>query len=314
MTKRSASWLLLLASAMWGSSFVASKHCINSGMLQFEIVFYRFFLGTVLTALVFRGQLRRPAKSAIRTGVVLGLLTVVTFTLEMFGLAMTQATKASFLTATNIVMMPLLYGLFFRVRPARRSLLAAVLALTGVGFLSLTEGFGGLAPGDLLLLVDAATYALNSLLLVKLAGEDSRIQISFFQFLTTAVCMGVLTLFQGTGGGYAHSAVLSVLYLAAVPTVLCYLIKNFTLKYLNPVRCTLILSTESIFCAIFSAILLGERMNLRMLAGIALICGGVMMEILPSPGAGGDGPPSGGGGGLPRSARDGEVCAMGAER
>lgn len=198
----------------------------------------------------------------------------------MFGLAMTEATKASFLTATNIVMMPLLYALFFRVRPARRSLLAAALAMTGVGFLSLTEGFGRIAPGDLLLLADAATYALNSLLLVRLAGEDSRVQISFFQFLTTAACMGVLTLFQGTGGTYSPSSVLAVLYLAAVPTVLCYLIKNFTLKYLDPVRCTLILSTESVFCAVFSAVLLGERANARMLAGIVLIGAGVLTEIL----------------------------------
>ncbi|MCI8716043.1 MAG: DMT family transporter [Oscillospiraceae bacterium] len=214
------------------------------------------------------------------TGFLLGLLTSLTFTLEMFGLAMTEASKASFLTATNIIMMPFLCALFFRTRPARRSLLAAALAMTGVAFLSLREGLGGAAPGDLLLLADAATYGLNSLLLVKLAGEDSRLQISFFQFLTTAACMGVLTLIQGTGGAYTRPAVLSVLYLAAVPTVLCYLIKNFTLKYLDPVRCTLILSTESIFCAVLSAALLGERMTPRMLAGAALICGGVAAEIL----------------------------------
>lgn len=265
---------------MWGSSFVASKYCINSGMLQFEIVFCRFSLGTLLTALVFWRQLRHPAGSAVRTGVALGLLTALTFTLEMFGLAVTEASKASFLTATNIVMMPFLCALFFRRRPRRRSLLAAALAMTGVGLLSLTEGLGSVAPGDLLLLADAATYGLNSILLVKLAGEDSRIQISFFQFLTTALCMGVLTLLQGTGGTCTRPAVLSVLYLAAVPTVLCYLIKNFTLKYLDPVRCTLILSTESIFCAILSALLLGERMTPRMLAGAALICGGVVTEIL----------------------------------
>nr|WP_326171889.1 DMT family transporter [uncultured Oscillibacter sp.] len=280
MNKRNASWLLLAASAMWGSSFVASKYCINSGMLQFEIVFCRFSLGSLLTALVFWKQLRHPTKSAVRTGIAIGLLTALTFTLEMFGLAVTEAAKASFLTATNIVMMPFLYALFFRVRPARRSLLAAVLALAGVGLLSLTGGLGTVAPGDLLLLADAATYGLNSLLLVWLAGDDSRVQISFFQFLTTAVCMGVLTLLQGTGGTYTRPAVLSVLYLAAVPTVLCYLIKNFTLKYLDPVRCTLILSTESIFCAILSALLLKERMSGRMLAGVALICGGVVTEIL----------------------------------
>lgn len=280
MSEKKAAGLLLMAAAMWGSSFVASKYCINSGMLQFEIVFYRFALGSVLTALVFWKQLRHPTRSAVRTGVLLGLLTVVTFTLEMYGLAMTQATKASFLTATNIVMMPFLYALFCGVRPTRYSLLAAVLAMTGVGFLSLTDGFGSFAVGDLLLLLDAATYGLNSICLVKLGGEDSRVQISFFQFLTTAVCMGILTLFQGTGGHYGTVSVLAVLYLAAVPTVLCYLIKNLTIKYINPVRCTLILATESIFCAMLSALLLGDRLNLQMLAGIVLICAGVLKEIL----------------------------------
>lgn len=280
MSEKKASGLLLAAAAMWGSSFVASKYCINSGMLQFEIVFYRFFLGTILTALIFRKQLRHPARSAVTTGVMLGLLNVLTFTLEMYGLAMTQATKASFLTATNIVMMPFLYALFCKVRPTRWSLLAAVLAMTGVGFLSLTDGFGSFAVGDILLLLDAATYGINSIILVKRGGEDSRIQISFFQFLTTAVCMGVLTLFQGTGGQYTPVSMLAVLYMAAVPTVLCYLIKNLTIQYINPVRATLILATESIFCAVLSGILLGDRLSLRMLVGAALICAGVLTEIL----------------------------------
>ena len=36
MNQKNAPWLLLLASAMWGSSFVASKICMNGGMRQFE--------------------------------------------------------------------------------------------------------------------------------------------------------------------------------------------------------------------------------------------------------------------------------------
>ena len=281
MSEKRASGLLLAAAAMWGSSFVASKYCINSGMGPFEIVFYRFLLGTILTYLVFHKDLRRPTRSAVRTGVLLGLLTAGTFTLEMLGLSMTQASKASFLTATNIVMMPFLYYLFCRVRPTRWSVLAAALSLTGVGFLSLTEGLGPFAVGDILLLLDAMTYGLNSILLVRLAGEDSRVQISFFQFLTTGACMGLLTLAQGTGGRYEPASVLAVVYLAAVPTVVCYLIKNLAIRYVDPVRCTLLLATESVFCAILSAVLLHDRLTPRMLAGAALICGGILAETAP---------------------------------
>lgn len=79
--------------------------------LQFETVFYRFFLGSILTRLVLRKQLTRPSRSAIRTGVLLGLITCMSFTPEMFGITLTQTTKAAFLASTNLVILPLLYSL-----------------------------------------------------------------------------------------------------------------------------------------------------------------------------------------------------------
>lgn len=275
---RLATLLLVAASAMWGSSFVASKYCINSGMMQFEIAFYRFVIGTALTGLIFHKQLRHVTRNAVRTGLALGLLNVATFALEMCGLTMTTASKSSFLTATNIVMMPFLYALFCGVKPSHYSLAAAVLAMTGVGCLSLTEGFGSIQLGDILLLLDASTYCLSSICIVKMAGEDSRVQITFFQFLFGAVGLGILTLFQGSAGWQGFGAAGAVLYLAAVPTVTCYLIKNWAIQYLDPVRCTMILSTESIFCAILSVTLLGDELSPRMLLGMALIMLGVFTE------------------------------------
>jgi len=280
LNQKSASWLLVLAALMWGSSFTASKICINSGMREFEIVFDRFFLGSIVTWAVFHKKLRRPTRTAVRTGVALGLLTSLTFTLEMFGLAMTQTTKAAFLTSTNIVMMPFLYYLFCRVRPGVHSLIAAGMTMAGVGVLSLSGAVGGFAAGDVLLLLDALTYALNSLIMVMIGGDDSPVQISFFQFVTTAAVMGVLTCVQGTGGSYPPAAVAAVLYQALIPTVVCFLIKNITIQYLNPVRCTLILSLESVFCALVSALMLHDVVTPRMLGGIVLIFSGVLVEVL----------------------------------
>ena len=280
LNQKNAPWLLLMASAMWGSSFVASKICMNGGLRQFEAVFFRFGLATLLTFLIFFRQLRHPHRRAVRTGVVVGLITASSYALEMFGITMTQANKASFLTATNIVMMPFLYFLFCHVRPRMRSLGAAALAFTGVGFLSLTNGFGSFALGDALLLADALTYGLNSIAVATLAGEDSRVEISFYQFLTTTAVMGVLSLFQGFGGSCTPAAAAALLYQAGIPTVACFIIKNIAIRYMDPVRCTMILSTESVFCAIVSWLLLREVMTPRMLLGAALIFAGVLMEVV----------------------------------
>lgn len=283
MTKRRASFLLLLAAAMWGSSFVASKVCINAGMLQFEIVFYRFLLGSILTGIIFHRELRHIPRSALRTGILLGVVTSAGFAVEMFGITLTQTTKASFLASTNIVILPLLYSLVLRQLPKARTVCAALLVMTGVGFLSLTDGFGRIVSGDLLMLLAAVTYALNSMIVIFLAKDDSRIQLSFLQFAVTAAIMGLLTLFQGTGGTVTLPGAAGIAYLTVFPTVVCFLIKNMAFQYVEPVRCTLILASETIFCAAVSRILFHDVLTGQMLLGIVLIVGGILLEILRRP-------------------------------
>lgn len=280
MSQRKATALLLLASVMWGSSFVASKVCLNSGMLQFEIVFYRFFIGAVLMGILFRKELRKIPAKTWKAGIVLGLVTTASFTLEMYGITMTQTTKAAFITATSVVMMPFLYWLVCHVKPGLRSVCAALIALTGVGFLSLTGGSYVMETGDVLLLFAAVLYDVYGLVTVTIGRESEVAQMTFLQFASTAAFMGLLTLFQGSGGSFTAESVGAVVYLAVMPTVVCYMIKNVTIRYMSPVRCSLVLSTESVFCAILSAFILKERITLRMLFGIILIFGGVLMEQL----------------------------------
>ncbi|MCI2061789.1 MAG: DMT family transporter [Eubacteriaceae bacterium] len=280
LNRTTASLLLIVASFFWGSSFVASKICLNSGLNQFEIVFYRFALGALLTLIIFHKQMKGISKAAVRTGFFLGLITSCTFTVEMFGLTLTQTTKAAFLTSTNLVIMPFLYWIFCRVRPGKNSIIAAFITLIGVGFLTLTHGFGSFQLGDGLMLFDACTYCFNTIVMLKTGETSSRVQISFFQFATTAAVMGVLTLFQGTSGTMPHPALIAILYMALLPTTICFIIKNVSLDYVNPIQVNLILATESTFCAIVSVILLHDVITPRMLIGIIIIITGILIEIL----------------------------------
>ena len=279
--EKKAAGLLLFASFHWGSSFVGSKICLNAGLLPFETVFYRMTAGTVVIGLVFRKQLRQFSRAALVTGVLLGAVTSAIYTFEMYGISMTEASKASFLTSTNIVMMPFLYAAFFRVRPSLRSVLAGLLALAGVWFLSLSgKTAGGIAFGDILLLITAFLYAMNSITVAKLGPQASPVQITFLQLLTTMVFTGIMTLVQGRCGHYPAEAVGALLYLAVGPTLICFLIKNYAIQRLSPVKCTLILATEGVFCALLSIGLLHERLTFPMCCGILLILCGILTEEL----------------------------------
>lgn len=279
--EKKAAGLLLFASFLWGSSFVGSKICLNAGLFPFETVFYRMVAGTAMIGFAFHKQLRHFSRQALVTGILLGVITSGIYTFEMYGISMTEASKASFLTSANIVMMPFLYAAFFRTRPSLHSVLAGVLALAGVWFLSLAgKAAGGIAFGDVLLLITAFLYAMNSITVAKLGPNAPPVQITFLQLFTTMVFTGFMTMVQGRCGSYPAEAIGALLYLALGPTLICFLIKNYAIQRLSPVKCTLILATEGIFCALLSMVLLHEKLTLSMCFGIMLILCGILIEEL----------------------------------
>ena len=276
-----ATCLLLVAACLWGSSFVGSKICLNAGMYPFETIFYRMAAGSLVMGIVFWKQLRTMTRQALKAGILLGLVTFSGYCFEMYGISMTAASKSSFITATNIVMLPFLYALFFHTRISIRSVGAALVALAGIWFLSQTgSAAGGVAVGDILLLITAFLYAMNSITVAKLGSTESPIQVTFLQLLTTMVGSGIGTLFQGRCGNYPPQAIGAVVYLTIGPTLICFLIKNYAIQRISPVRCALILSTEGIFCALLSILLLHERLTPSMCFGIVLILCGILTEQL----------------------------------
>lgn len=270
---------MLLASFLWGSSFVGSKICLNAGMLQFETVFYRMAIGVAGIAILFHKDLKHFTSAALRAGIAVGAVTCIIYTAEMYGITMIETTKASFLTSTNIVMMPFLTALFFRNKLQIRSFLAAAVTITGVAVMSLNGGESlAFEPGDALLLLAALGYAMCSIVVARYGNGASPIQITFLQLLVTMVYTGIMTLVQGRGGYYPPQAIGALLYLAVGPTLVCFLIKNHSLQYLSPMKCTLILSTEGVFCALLSVVILHDQVTFRMVLGTLLIVLGILIE------------------------------------
>ena len=76
--------------------------------------------------------------------------------------------------------------------------------------------------------------------------------------------------------------VISMLYLGLLSTMVCFVLQNVGLKYLPSAWASLLLSFESVFGVIFSTIVLGEKITLRMGFGCALIFAAVVLaQVLP---------------------------------
>ena len=118
--------MLVLAALIWGTAFVAQ----SAGMDHVEPFTYNgirtLIGGLVLIPLIFLFDRIKPAeqrldaaeqkvvtKNSVTGGVICGLFLFVASSFQQFGISMTTAGKAGFITALYIVIVPLL-GVFIK--------------------------------------------------------------------------------------------------------------------------------------------------------------------------------------------------------
>src|SRR3989441_5513597 len=155
MTRRRADLTLLLATAMWGTSFVAVKTGLAYATplaflaVRFGIAALLLAPGTRFTPL--------PRGRELWGGLLLGALVALGFVSVTFGLLVTTPSRSAFIVAISSVLAPVIGFVVLGQRPGW--LAAAALALAGVGMYLLTApDAGGLNRGDLLTLLCALCF------------------------------------------------------------------------------------------------------------------------------------------------------------
>ncbi|WP_204244321.1 DMT family transporter [Gordonibacter urolithinfaciens] len=168
--------LLVVATVIWGLSFVVMKDAVDVLQPAYLIGFRFLATGAILAALFFRRL--RAALSGERAldylvkGTILGVVCYLAFWVQTIGLDHTTPGKNAFLTATYCVIVPFAWWAIARKRPTAFNLVAAVMAVGGIGLMSLTGSLSELTMGfgDTMTLVSALLFAV--LFSVLLYGEE----------------------------------------------------------------------------------------------------------------------------------------------
>ncbi len=167
--------MLVLAAALWGGSFVVLKGALDVVEPSW-LLGIRFTLSGILMACVFGRRVAATLdRSQLLAGTALGVTGGLGYLIQNLGLVDTTPGHNAFLTATYCVMVPFLHWAATRVRPTLANVAAALLALGGVGVLSL----GGAEPfalrwGDWMTIVGAFWFAVQIEVMVAVAkGRDS---------------------------------------------------------------------------------------------------------------------------------------------
>ena len=269
--------LMLLACAMlWGGSYPTAKVAMGAVTPQWLMAIRLLAAASIMLVLFRRQIVPYLDRRIIIPGLLVGLTYWGTMVSQMTGLTMIEPGRSSFLTAAYCVLVPFTSWLLLRQKPAARNLVSAALCLTGVGFVSLSSGLGGLTigTGDLLTLLCALVFSFNLVWLGKFGQHIHPVALTFAQFVVAGVlCLGgaILTEPTPTAAWLAPDVLACLCYLFFGATMLAQIMQNIGLKVTPPSQASLIMCLETVFSLLFSVVFYGETVEPAAGVGFALI-------------------------------------------
>lgn len=200
MSRVKASILLIAVFVARGTSFLFSKTLMGN-LEPMSILAVRFTMSFLVLAAVFNKKLRTCSKNSLRGGIILGTMYTICMVFEMFGLRRIDSGVCSLIENMAIVLVPIYAAVLTRKLPKAKTMFCAVLAVVGVGFLSLTQSRstgGGL--GIMLAIFAAMTYAACIMVTQKVSQDADPVTVGMIQLGTMGVLSLIVSLFTGSFG------------------------------------------------------------------------------------------------------------------
>jgi len=284
----------LAAVILWGASPVAAKVAVGD-LSALTVALLRTFVGGLLAVPVALA-LRVPPPGPRRLRLILlltGFCGFIAFPIPFtIGLKMTSANHASMILAALPITTGAIAMLWDRRKPTRIWIIGSLIALAGEAVLiGGRQSAGGVnqpsLPGDLLVLVSNFAASLGYVAGGRLqqAGYPST-GTTFWGAAAMALVLApvvfALWLFGGLGPELVAAPAkswIAIFYLAAVSTILGYVLWYWALGKGGIARVGLIQFLQPVSGVILAGVLLGEHVGLSFLAASAVILFGVWLAI-----------------------------------
>jgi len=274
--------LLLTVALIWGMGFIAVKIGLNSGVSTYFLLFSRFTVAGILVLPFVAKKLRKISKKTLLTGTLLGVFMFVGFAFQTFGLMYTTTSKNAFLTGVNVILVPFVTFLLTRKKISLSALIAAVITLIGIGFLTLDEALT-INVGDLLTLVCAVMFAFHISITSVVAKNESALVLVFLQMWTAALLSLVLSLVLKETWSLDVPSTIAILYLGAFSTLLAFLLQTIGQRFAHATKAAILLSLESLFGAVFAVLIFSDALNSKMIIGAVIIFIGIYISEMGLP-------------------------------
>ena len=284
------SLLLILATVIWGSAFVAQSVGMDHiGPFTFQAVRCALAVLGLLPVIWFADRKANDGKTFLtrwadqrlwKAGILCAAPLFLAVNLQQLGIVSTDPGKSAFLTAMYIVMVPII-GLFLKRKPSPLIPISVLLATAGLYLLSCV-GVTQVSTGDLLLLGCALMFAVQIIFVDKFASSVDALRLNCLQAFWCAVGSAAVMIFteQPTFQGVLDCA-LPLCYAGFLSMGAAYSLQILGQRDLEPTVASLIMSLESVFAVFFGWLILGNTMTTWETAGCILVFTAVVLSQIP---------------------------------
>ena len=263
-------FFLILTTLLWGGSFLFTKIGLRE-ISPALFVFARFTLATLIMLIVFARRLPALNRDILRRGFIVGCALGLTNISFVFGIQGTSISRAGVLNNLFVLFIPLITKLVWKDRIGRINLGGIALAALGIWLLA-TSGGVGFNRGDLISTICALFIACHIITVSKVLRDDDVYLISMIQFATVAAIAGIASLLAPHPAfSVSATSLMTVIYCAIFPTVICFTLQNTFQRYVTPTRAGLVYTLDPVWSLIAGLFILGEHLKPLEWLGCGLI-------------------------------------------
>ena len=283
-------FFLLLATVIWGSAFVSqSVGMEHIGPFTFQAVRCLLAVIGLLPVIIISDKFKNDGKTfwsrwadlkLWKVGLLCGIPLFLACNLQQIGLVDTDAGKSGFLTAMYIVIVPVI-GIFLKKKPSVMVPVSVVLAVAGLYCLSCV-GVTQISTGDFLTLCCALMFAVQITFIDLFAQKADALRLNAIQALVCAVLSAVIMLFTEAPTWQAIvDCALPLAHAGFLSMGAAYSLQILGQQDLEPTTASLVMSLESVFAAVFGALILKETMSGWEILGCVLVFSAVILSQIP---------------------------------
>jgi drug/metabolite transporter (DMT)-like permease len=272
---------MFIIAVFWGSGFG-----VTSWLLGFFspmwLMAVRFTMSALVLLLLFKNRLKYLGRKDIFLGVALGFLLFLSFAAHIWGLVFSTPGKQSFISASNVVMVPFLFALFYRRWPSWVATAGAFITTAGLLVMAFTPGMT-FNFGDFLSLVLALGIALHVLGVGNLSRRMDPVALTVVQLASTGFFFLATALVFEPPPHVASMdprALLGLLYVVVLVTVIPFLVQTVAQRFSPEVHAAILLSLEGPFGYVIAVLIGQEVLNFQIAAGGVIILIGVALAEL----------------------------------